>query len=371
MARWNVTYRDVEGRRIPGTWRHVFINNGGHHFLADLKVYADGMIDCWELVDLDGFRRKLASGWVATSLPEGGRASGHLVGAWTFAPPTSSISADELYGEVVDEIDRLTGRPTSSDRCRAALDRYLATRTEADREQLAATYLAVPAALRRFLLHDQDDQDHSLQVVATRPGERRVGGADNNRDWTVSADDHDRAIGYVEEILRRQVVQPPTLADDEPAADPSPPAAALVLDFRHFPQGWPSNPGQLVLRNEYPARVTVDGTAYRTVAHAYRALAVVDDADRRRIAEEANHHRLRRLAAGAERWPDWPARRLGVMHRLLGAKFDQHRALAAELVATDPRSIVYQDGNRFWGADDGGHNWMGRLLEVVRSEINN
>src|ERR1044071_3791621 len=39
--------------RIEGTWRTVFINNGGTHYLTDLKIYADGLIDCWGLVDLD------------------------------------------------------------------------------------------------------------------------------------------------------------------------------------------------------------------------------------------------------------------------------------------------------------------------------
>jgi hypothetical protein len=66
------TYRVVDGEQIPGTWRHVFIHNGGTYFLADLLIYADGLIDCWDHVDLDGLREKLKSGWVATEPPNGG-----------------------------------------------------------------------------------------------------------------------------------------------------------------------------------------------------------------------------------------------------------------------------------------------------------
>lgn len=43
----NRTYRIVDGERIEGSWRHIFIKNGSTYFLSALKVYADGLIDCW------------------------------------------------------------------------------------------------------------------------------------------------------------------------------------------------------------------------------------------------------------------------------------------------------------------------------------
>jgi hypothetical protein len=76
---WDRTYRlGDDGERIEGTWRPAFIKNGDTYFLTDLKIYADGLIDCWGLVDIDGFREKVRSGWVATSLSEGGRASAQV-----------------------------------------------------------------------------------------------------------------------------------------------------------------------------------------------------------------------------------------------------------------------------------------------------
>ena len=48
MPGWNRRYRVLDdGERIEGTWRHVFTENGATCFLADLKVHADGLIDCW------------------------------------------------------------------------------------------------------------------------------------------------------------------------------------------------------------------------------------------------------------------------------------------------------------------------------------
>jgi hypothetical protein len=43
----------------------VFINNGPAH-LDTLEVYEDGSINCWGMVDLRLFRRKLRAGWVST-----------------------------------------------------------------------------------------------------------------------------------------------------------------------------------------------------------------------------------------------------------------------------------------------------------------
>ncbi|MEU3828964.1 hypothetical protein AB0F36_27125 [Streptomyces sp. NPDC029080] len=39
-----VTHRTADGVRIPGTWRHAFICNGGSYFLTDLFIYADGLL---------------------------------------------------------------------------------------------------------------------------------------------------------------------------------------------------------------------------------------------------------------------------------------------------------------------------------------
>ncbi|MBE1469104.1 DUF7638 domain-containing protein [Kibdelosporangium phytohabitans] len=115
------TWREEDGMRIEGTWRHVFIRNGPH-FLSDLVIYADGMVECQDLVTLAEFEDRLVSGWVNTDLPEGARASVHHLGAWTFAEPSSWLTPDMLLGEVRDTIDQLNGRPDSADRCMAVLE---------------------------------------------------------------------------------------------------------------------------------------------------------------------------------------------------------------------------------------------------------
>src|SRR5208283_6058290 len=99
MAYYNRAYRIEDGERIEGSWRHVFIRNGGTYFLTDLRVYADGMIDCWGLVDLATFRQKVASGWVSTTLPQGAEASAHHLARWRFDQPQSSVTPAQLIAE--------------------------------------------------------------------------------------------------------------------------------------------------------------------------------------------------------------------------------------------------------------------------------
>jgi len=96
--------REVDGERVEGITRPVFIRNGKDYHLTDLEIYADGSIFCWEWVDLAGLEDKLASGWVATSFEPGARASAHQLASWQFADPQSWIRPDWLLGEVTDAI---------------------------------------------------------------------------------------------------------------------------------------------------------------------------------------------------------------------------------------------------------------------------
>jgi predicted NAD-dependent protein-ADP-ribosyltransferase YbiA (DUF1768 family) len=59
------------------------------------------------------------------------------------------------------------------------------------------------------------------------------------------------------------------------------------------------------------------------------------------------------------------------MARLLRAKYSQHPDLAQVLLATTDARIIYSDhDSAYWVArGQQGTNWIGRLLEVVRSEL--
>lgn len=364
----NETFRIVDGERIPGTWRPIFIHNG-NYYLTDLLIYADGAIWCWEWVDLDGLRAKLDQGWIATELPQGARGSAHGLASWLFDEPSCWIDPDDFVIQVADDIDRLNGRPDSTGRCLEILDRYLASRTEEDRRSLAAAYLAIPAMDRRYALGDMDSKDRPLRVLCTPVGDDLIGEPQPpERFGAVTEDMRRQAFDYFAQWKRDRAGNAARRAPDDPEA---PAAATVNLNAVVYPNGWPDDPGLLVLRNEYPAPVEYGGVRYPTVTHAYWSLSTADPAAAERVRTAERPYDAEKLAEQAVRRPGWSGMRAGIMAALLRAKFAADRDLADILVGTGDAPLHYTGpGSDYWhAAGDRGRNWTGRLLELVRAEL--
>jgi hypothetical protein len=93
--------RRLEGRALP-----AFIRNG-HNYFVDIEVYEDGAVECWGLVDLPGFRAKLAKGWVRPSVPDGQAISVHGLGAWPISQGRWEHTADTFYEHVAGVVRAL------------------------------------------------------------------------------------------------------------------------------------------------------------------------------------------------------------------------------------------------------------------------
>ncbi|MBE1469103.1 ribA/ribD-fused uncharacterized protein [Kibdelosporangium phytohabitans] len=143
------------------------------------------------------------------------------------------------------------------------------------------------------------------------------------------------------------------------------------IEYAVFPEGWPQDSGVLVLRNEFPAPLTIGETTYPTVTHAYWGLAVADEQRRAAVLRAEAPHAARRVAANSALRPNWSHARTAIMTHLLRAKFSQHPDLAATLTATGETRLIYNEGSSaFWGSHGHeGRNWMGLLLELIRSEL--
>jgi predicted NAD-dependent protein-ADP-ribosyltransferase YbiA (DUF1768 family) len=107
------------------------------------------------------------------------------------------------------------------------------------------------------------------------------------------------------------------------------------------------------------------------VTHAYWALSTSDLDWHDRIAAEPRSIDASRLAEHAPRREGWPAARLAVMTALLRARYTQHPDLSRTLLDTGDARIMYIDtGSAYWiVGTTHGSNWIGRLLEVIRSEL--
>ncbi|MGW3815928.1 DUF7638 domain-containing protein [Streptomyces sp. NPDC005046] len=363
MSAQHPTYRHVDGERIPGTTRHAFIRNGSDYYLTDLIVYADGLIDCWGLVGMAEFEERLRSGWVATTLEQGTRASIHHVASWKFDEPKSWVTPEMLLGEVLDTIDELNGRPDSTGRCREAADAHLADPTEERRRHLLDAYLAIPEHLRHYALGDMDSKDWPLQVLAAGVGGRMPRG-----DETVTERMHASALAY---FARHAELPTEHEARTEIFGPAEPVSPAVRLAHMVFPEGRPDDPGLLALRNEYSCPVQVGGVVYPDVERAYLALSTDDETGQQAVLAAGNNYAARRVAETAPRRQGWEPARLAVMAQLMRAKYAQHPALAEVLLSTRDAKILYSGAASFHWGEGGqrGRNWTGRLLELIRGEL--
>ena len=91
----------IEGFSIPG-----IIHNLQYHF-TDLQVYSDGLISCWEMVDLNMLKEKIERGWIVTSIPEGEAISIHNLGLWYIEDGKWQHSKESLYKLIITLIKQL------------------------------------------------------------------------------------------------------------------------------------------------------------------------------------------------------------------------------------------------------------------------
>ncbi|MFG2292616.1 hypothetical protein [Streptomyces sp. NPDC048603] len=137
--------------------------------MEDLFVFADGTIRCEGLTDTSGLKRLLLSGRISPTDP-----------AHRNLPPeptrwrsrrAAPLTPEGFLLEVMDRIEALNNRPTSTNRCWDAILCYRDDPTEPHRLALRAAYLKVPPHLRIHVLGDMDRQDRPLRILTTDIGQ--------------------------------------------------------------------------------------------------------------------------------------------------------------------------------------------------------
>jgi predicted NAD-dependent protein-ADP-ribosyltransferase YbiA (DUF1768 family) len=370
-------WRLVDDDMVRGRQRPVFVRERNSfrpepgYTLQPLAYFADGVIH-WPFgpqLDLDGLRRAFDDGTLTLDPPEGSTVSVHATAtaAATLTAVESALTPDLVIGDIVDELDRLNDRPDSSARCWDALMAYADDPSEANLAVLRERYLAVPEHRRIFVLGDIDRNDVPVRVLLAAPGET-IPDRNPGSETTVTAEVRERALDYFRTSKRGLAS-----ARERRAADGPETAAALPFTVHRivYPRGWPDPPGQEVLQNDYPAAVMHGDREYRSVVHAYWALSTSDPALHDAIAGADRGYDAARAAEHAPRREGWAAARLAVMGDLLRDKYHRHPEMAATLLATGDARILNAGGTSpYWDVSGfEGTNWVGRLLEVVRSEL--
>jgi hypothetical protein len=156
-------YRNGEnGEIIRGKGLSAFIHNVDYHETI-IGVFEDGMIDCWEWVNFEEFKTKVAEGWVVTKVPKGARISCHHL-YYGNSTLEFYIEIDEFVKEVEDTINLLQGKQTVGKTCIQAFTRFLTLPTKENKISLREAYNAIPKHLRRYVLGDMDSKDSAIKT---------------------------------------------------------------------------------------------------------------------------------------------------------------------------------------------------------------
>lgn len=158
-------YREENGQIILGQSHSIYIHNL-RYFLTELKIYADGMINCWEMVAFEEFKNKVRGGWIVTELPNTAEVSvSPGFGDFTATNITNVVKPEELIKEVADIIDELNDKPTLSDICQKTFEKYQKEPNETNKQKLKEAYEAIPEHNRAYVLGDMNQKDSPIREI--------------------------------------------------------------------------------------------------------------------------------------------------------------------------------------------------------------
>lgn len=157
-------YRIENSKIFFGASLPVIIHNG-QYYLTDIKIYADGLIDCWGLITIDEFKQKLDEGWVITEIPNNTEVSIFSLGSFTASSVINYVKPNELIKEIDDIIKELNDLPTTSKICQRAFEEYQKDPTDSNKEELRTAYEAIPEHNRIYVLGDMQNKDFPIRHI--------------------------------------------------------------------------------------------------------------------------------------------------------------------------------------------------------------
>ena len=116
----------------------------------------------------------------------------------------------------------------------------------------------------------------------------------------------------------------------------------------------------------------IKNISYKTPVHYYQAERFSDPVTKQRIINAQTARIANQIANNNKNLLLARADDNTLMFNALRAKFSQHPDLATTLVATSPKRLINHSlEDSYWadGGDGSGSNFLGKLLEQVRTEL--
>ena len=115
----------------------------------------------------------------------------------------------------------------------------------------------------------------------------------------------------------------------------------------------------------------LDGSAYKTNEHYFQAHKALTPEEHELVRYAPTARSAKLAGRRVQLRPDWEAVKFGVMRAAITAKFTPYKEPGRRLILTAPNRLVEGNtwGDRFWGVDGTGENWLGVLLMARRAEL--
>lgn len=128
------TYRIIDNQRIEGRIFHA-IRFNHKYFFVEVKVYADGIIECWEPFNLSSFNAYLESGKIRVDVPNGTSIHIYNLGEINVKEFLPEKTKEDFIKEIEDCIKELNGKKGRVSKCVDGYETYL---LKGDRDSLNA-----------------------------------------------------------------------------------------------------------------------------------------------------------------------------------------------------------------------------------------
>lgn len=127
------------------------------------------------------------------------------------------------------------------------------------------------------------------------------------------------------------------------------------------------------LSNFYESSVEYDGITYQNSEAAFQSAKLTDKIERLKFAD-LSPSAAKKMGRHVNLRSDWEQVKIGIMHDIVKAKFEQNADIRQKLL--DTGDAYLEEGNNWgdktWGTVDGeGSNHLGKILMQVREELRN
>jgi ribA/ribD-fused uncharacterized protein len=125
------------------------------------------------------------------------------------------------------------------------------------------------------------------------------------------------------------------------------------------------------LSNFFVHELRWNGVTWPNAEHAFQAAKTLDPQEAATVHAAPTPGKAKKLGRRVTLRSDWDSVKLPIMKSILEAKFAVPE-LRERLLATGHAELIEGNtwGDQFWGVcDDIGHNWLGKLLMMLRNEL--